>query len=354
MNYIPSVSIFPPHDIETMNEDDVAGEIVRPFCRALGYTQGNPEANLRSQFSLQYDKAFLGHQDGKKDPVLRGRPDFICEVISYTRWVIEAKAPSVSLSIADSFQAHTYATHPEIAAEYYLLTNGREFQLFRVGKPDEAVWSWRKEDVDELLPALKGFLGPEAMKKRANVIIDKGKPLASGFGSSMEIIGGHIVYINNKASFTDVSSTNGLVNTISGNRIFRTDDGLVSGEVSINSAFAEMDAIFEAFNFFPLRFHTSEEYLSTDRNTPTLMQNLITVRMMPGMEFPKTLLSPGGVLPFEVKATAYTEILGFVDGSDLKGTFVMDCAYEIPAGSRLGFPTDLSLLTEGTFEAKVR
>lgn len=354
VSYASTASIFPPHNIETMNEDDVAGEIVRPLCRALGYTQGNPEANLRSQISLQYDRAFLGHQDGKKDPVLRGRPDFICEVISYARWVVEAKAPFVSLSITDSYQAHTYATHPEIAAEYYLLTNGRDFQLFRVGKPDEPVWSWKKENVDELLPALKGFLGPEAMKKRGSVIIDKGKPLADGIGSSIDIVGGHLVYTKNVASFSDISKMNGVVNPISGNRIFRADESLISAEVSIKSAFAEMDAIFEAFNFYPLRFSTSDEYLSSDVNHPTMMQGLINVTMRRGMQFPKTLLSPGGTLPLDVNASAYTEVLGFLEGDEMKGTFAMDCRYEIPSGSLFGFPSNMSLLTEGTFLIKVR
>lgn len=189
-----TMSIFPPHHIDGMNEDDVAGELVRPLCRALGYTQGNPEANLRSQISLQYDKAFLGHKDGKKDPVLRGRPDFVCEVVSYARWVVEAKKPSITLSQDDSYQGHTYATHPEIAAEFYMLTNGREFRLYRVGNPDNPALTWQKEETDELLPALQNFLGPDAMKKRAQTKIDLGKPLAVGLGSSVEIVGGHIVY----------------------------------------------------------------------------------------------------------------------------------------------------------------
>ncbi len=74
------MSLFPPHNIESMNEDDVAGELIRPLCRALGYSQGNPEANLRSQVSLQYDKAFLGHKDGKKTPF------YAVDRISYARW----------------------------------------------------------------------------------------------------------------------------------------------------------------------------------------------------------------------------------------------------------------------------
>lgn len=347
------MSIFAPHDIDTMNEDDVSGELVRPLCRALGYTHGNPEANLRSQISLQYDKVFLGHKNGAKDPILRGRPDFICEVISYARWVVEAKKPSVHLSQDDSYQAHTYATHPEIAAEYYLLTNGREFRLYRVGQPDNAIWHWTKEDTDELLPALRAFLGPAAMKKRAHVTIDKGKPLAEGLGSTANIIGGHIVYAKNCSNFTDNLGMDGLVNTVVGNRIYRTDEGLIAGEVNLKSAFAHMDAMFDGFGFYPLRFNTAEEYLSSDRERPTLLQGLLSVAMPAGTQFPKTPLSPGGVLPINVQASAYVEVLGFLEATKFVGTFAMNCEYSVQNGAHFGLPPELKLMTEGTFEIAV-
>ncbi len=347
------MSIFPPHDIESMNEDDVAGELVRPLCRALGYSQGNPDANLRSQVSLQYDKAFLGHKNPGKDPVLRGRPDFVCEVVSYTRWVVEAKKPSIQLSQDDSNQAHTYATHPEIAAEFYMLTNGREFRLYRIAKPDTPALVWQKEETDELMPALKNFLGPQAMKKRADVKIDLGKPLAEGFGSNANVVGGHVVYVKNTATFANNLGMDGLVNTVTGNRLYRTEDGLIAGELTLKSAFADMDALFEGFGFYPLRFKTAEEYLSRDREAPTLMQGLFTVEMLPGMKLPKTPLSPGGILPIKVSATAYTEVLGFLDGDQFKGTFTFNCDYDIPQGRMFGFNGDLNLLTEGRFEIKL-
>lgn len=182
----------------------------------------------------------------------------------------------------------------------------------------------------------------------------QGKPLANGLGSAVEIAGGHITYVKNVSSFVNVSQMDGLVNTITGNRIFRTDEGLISGEVILKSAFAEMDAIFEAFCLYPLRFNTAEEYLSLDREQPTLMQNLFSVEMLPGMKFPKTALSPGGILPIKVKATAYTEVLGFIEGSELKGTFVLNCDYEIVAGAMFRLPPTMNLLTEGTFELKIK
>lgn len=346
------MSIFPPHDIECMNEDDVAGELVRPLCRALGYSQGNPEANLRSQISLQYEKAFLGHKDRKKDPVLRGRPDFVCEVVSYARWVVEAKKPSIVLSQDDSYQGHTYATHPEIAAEFYLLTNGREFRLYRVGNPDTPTLTWLKEDTDAILPALKNFLGPDAMKKRASVRIDLGKPLADGLGSSAEIVGGYVDYTSNKASIPLPITMDGLRNAITGKSVSRGEDGLIVALVDVKSAFSALDDLQKASGFYPLKFKTADEYLSTDINRPTLLQNILTIRFDQGAKFPDTLLTPGGAtLPFPVTAKCYTEALGFVEANVFRGTYAVDYEYEFHAPPHFPLPArNMEMRTEGTFE----
>ncbi|PZU87174.1 MAG: type I restriction endonuclease subunit R [Shinella sp.] len=345
------MSIFPSHDIESMNEDDVAGELIRPLCRALGYSQGNPDANLRSQISLQYDRAFLGHKNGQKDPILRGRPDFVCEVVSYARWVVEAKKPSIELSKDDSYQAHTYATHPEIAAEFYMLTNGREFRLYRVGKPDAPALTWQKDETDDMLPALKNFLGPEPMKRRANVKIDMGKPLGPGLGSAVEIVGGHIIYEKTIATIPLGKSMDGLTNAVSGRFVSRDEKGLIVALVDVKSAFAGMDELHQAVGFYPLTFSTAEEFLSGDINRPTLMQNIINISLPIGTRFPTTLLGPGGVLPIQVDAECYTQALGFVDGSVFKGTYYIDYEYRLIAPMHMPLPfRRFEMRTEGTFE----
>lgn len=348
------MSIFPPHDIGSMNEDDVAGELIRPLCRALGYSQGSPEANLRSQISLQYDKAFLGHKDGKKDPILRGRPDFVCEVVSYARWVVEAKKPSIALSQDDSYQGHTYATHPEIAAEFYLLTNGREFRLYRVGNPDNPALTWQKEETDDLMPALKNFLGPEAMKKRAQIKIDLGKPLAHGLGSSTEIVGGHIIYSRNTTSIPVpmAGKLDGLTNAVTGRSVSRNNEGLIVALVEVKSAFAGMDELHKAMGLYPLTFSTSDEYLSIDIEKPTLLQNIMNMHLPAGTRFADSMLSPGGgVIPFPVTAECYTEAVGFIEGFVFKGTYAIDYQYKFHVPAHLHFPfREFTMRTEGVFE----
>src|SRR5687768_3447727 len=77
---------FASINVEGMNETDVRETIVRPFIHALGYAYGTPN-HIRTEYPLRYGKTFLGRKNPSKDPDLRGRADYICEVVSHGRWV---------------------------------------------------------------------------------------------------------------------------------------------------------------------------------------------------------------------------------------------------------------------------
>ena len=132
--------MFKSLDLSTMNETDVREAIIRPLLTSLGYRHGSP-ANIRTEQTLRYDKAFLGRKSPNEDPKLQGRADYVCEVIPYGRWIVEAKSPAANLSLEDAQQAHTYAAHPEIAAKFLshnqrprisALSNGRSISAAHV------------------------------------------------------------------------------------------------------------------------------------------------------------------------------------------------------------------------------
>lgn len=122
--------MFSHFNIDAMNETDVREVVVHPLLHLLGYQQGS-EADIRTEVSLKYGRTFLGRKDSKRDSELRGRADYICDVIGYGRWIVEVKSPREHLSAEHANQAHTYAAHPEVGAICYLLTNGREFKIYK-------------------------------------------------------------------------------------------------------------------------------------------------------------------------------------------------------------------------------
>jgi hypothetical protein len=135
-------------NFDSMNETDVREVIVRPLIESLGYGR-DAETRILTEKRLRYDRSFLGHKKPKKDPPLVGRADYICEVISFGRWVVEVKSPSKELSQDVVEQAHTYAMHPEIAASFFLITNGRKFRLYETAKLERAALEWNFEDEDK-------------------------------------------------------------------------------------------------------------------------------------------------------------------------------------------------------------
>ena len=96
--------MFEPIEFSGLNETDVREEILSPLIRALGYRSGTIHNVIREQ-SLRYPKAFLGRKNPKKDPILRGKADYILEAHGSIRWVIEAKAPDVIVGLDEIEQS---------------------------------------------------------------------------------------------------------------------------------------------------------------------------------------------------------------------------------------------------------
>jgi hypothetical protein len=265
-------------DFDTMNEADVREIVVRPLLHRLGYRHGT-EHNIRTEVTLRYGKTSLGRRK-KSDPVVEGRADYICEVVSVGRWVVEVKGPSEPLDSKVVEQAHTYAAHPEIAADYFMVTNGRLFMLFKTGSLETPALSWHFNDLENHVLPLFNVVGPSAIRARQEVLaVDAGKPLGRNLGSSVAITGGTIRYDEHEISTPLIprSMIEGLELPVVGGRIFRAEDGRIHAYIEIGKAAAMFrdlqDTIGAADDY---DFYSSDEYVSDDPEKPTIFQNLYT------------------------------------------------------------------------------
>jgi len=313
---------------ETMNETDVREVVVRPLLERLGYRHGT-QASIRTEVQLRYDKAFLGRKKPSKDPPLRGKADYVCDAIPFGRWVIEVKSPAEALSRDDREQAHTYAAHPEIAAAFFMLTNGRQFELYRTSVLDGPVLSWSYAETEDRLLSLFNLVGPAALEKLANLVLpDPGKPLGPNVSSSLRIFGGSVVYEEHTSTvswLTDAIS--GLSLPTIGGFVRRTEDGRIHANVEVANAAAMMRGLNAAMGIDDkYDFYSAAEYLSADVETPTIFQN-----------FEETVLPKGTMLaipglpripaPFRYEMKAFTEAVGFIESNRFKGTMRLD--YEL-------------------------
>jgi Type I restriction enzyme R protein N terminus (HSDR_N) len=306
---------------ETMNEQDVREIIIRPLIESLGYRHGT-DATIITEKTLRYDHHFLGRKDPKKDPRLQGRADYICDVISFGRWVVEVKAPSEDLSQDVVEQAHTYAAHPEIAATFFLVSNGRRFRLFETGKLQHAVLEWNHHNSDDNLLRLFNVLSPAAFRKRASLtLVDPGKPLGKGLASRLRIIGGEILYEEHQGShpFIQAQSMKGLRLPVTGGYVTRDEDRRIKGHLKVAKSapmLQQLNAVMGIADDYD--FFSATEFLSQDRENPSIFQNVVASQVAVG-----TIITLPGLprfpMPLELTSNSYTEAIGYVDGDNFIG-----------------------------------
>lgn len=308
-------------DFESMNETDVREIVVRPLLERLGYRHGS-NANIRTEVTLRYANAFLGRKNAAKDPPLAGRADYVCDAVPYARWVIEVKPPNQQLTTDVREQTHTYAAHPEIAAAYFLITNGRRFELYRTSILDAPVLAWDYDETDEHFLSLLNLVSPMALGRLAKLVQpDAGKPLGIGLASKVRILGGTVTYEEHTSNVAFLrEAVSGLTLPITGGFVERTDDGRIHAHVDVASAAAMVKGVsrLDDYDFF-----SASEFISSDLTSPTIFQNHVDVTTPKG-----TLISlpgfPPTPSPFEFRMRAFTEAVGFVDQNRFKGTMRLD------------------------------
>lgn len=316
-------------NFDDMNETDVREIIVRPLLARLGYAHGT-QANIRTEQTFRYGKAFLGRKSPGKDPDLVGRADYTLEVIGHGRWVTEVKAPSESLTRDVVEQAHTYAAHPEVAALFFLVTNGREFRLYRTSSLDMPVMAWSFDETEEVFLAVSNLISPDAIKRKmALMAADPGKPLGQGVASTVRIIGGFVRYEDHVSNHPLLGAeyVNGLELPITGGEVRRGEDGRLHAQLKMAKTAPLIGALAdEPGREVVYDFYASDEYVSIDVNHPTIFQNLYDRRVAAGT----SMAVPGlqnVTMPFGFRNLARTEAIGFIEGDTFKGT--MQIAYEI-------------------------
>ena len=327
-------------DFDSMNETDVREIIVRPLLHELGYRHGT-EAHIRTEYTLRYAKAFLGRKNPKSDPPLTGRADYICDAISFGRWAVEVKGPAIEMTADVVEQAHTYAAHPEIAAYYFMVTNGRRFAVYEIGNTTTPVLAWSYDETSAKMMNLRNLLGYDAIKRRASLLrLDPEKPLGPGLPSKLRIVGGEVTYGDHFSSVPILNSNamRGLVGSVTGNSVSRDETGRLWANVTLRSPIQQWDAINKLAGFSQFDFYSSQEFISTDVENPSIFQNVKSGSVAVGTGF---ALVPGGPeipLPYGFDCDVYSHATGYLQDGEFKGSIYFDYHYRFIHGPKTGNP----------------
>lgn len=354
-------------DLERLNETDIREDFAMPLITALGYATQTSNDILREQnLTIKYPHIFLGRKNPKKDPIIRGKPDYTLNVTGVCRWVLEIKSPSEKIDRDAIEQATSYARHPEVSGVYAAIMNGREFVLYYANKPIEEgpVFHLDTCDVDALTSRLQNILSPEAIRRDwTPPKLDTGVPLAKGFGSEEIITKGEITHLGAEwfGPFMDIIPANekeklydagrrfsGMKVSISEGRVWRDEDGRIIAKLKWNAPHEMIQDFAVSKGMFDAQYVALSDEISTDENMPTTFEVFGGVSVKAGeklfdiMEWKEATAQIPMIISYRGQA------IGHLDGREFKGVFQSE--QQMFFGPLIqGQEAGLSMLTGGAF-----
>lgn len=333
---------FPTYDFDSLGETDIREEIIAPLLRHLGYRSSTPDNVIREQH-LSYPQLQLGRRK-PTDPFLRGKADYICDAGGLVKWVIEAKAPGEALDEVVEEQAWSYASHPEIRAVYFVVTNGREFKLFQTnrGSKAEALFECTYEQLASKLIVIENILSPAAMlKAHPTQEVDIGKPLGPSLRSIVRVTSGHIKFTKISMPIPPLQQ---MTMTVTDGSVERMEDGSLEAHLWTLVPFQSLQDLNEKLGLDQMWLTSASTVVSTDSARPTMFESETQTILPEGMMSLNLMNWAEVKMPMNVTAVVRTRATGYLVGTVFKGEFLASMSY-----AELG----RNLTLEGAFELRL-
>jgi Type I restriction enzyme R protein N terminus (HSDR_N) len=328
---------FPDFNFDALSEADVREEVISFVLRRLGYRSGTENNILRERaIELRYPNMFLGRKKPEKDPILRGRPDYICDARGVTRWAIEAKPPGSAIGRDDIEQAHSYSVHAELAAPLFVLTNGRDWLVFESnrGPAVEPILHLTHHDIKERFYLLENLLSPNGLRRRYPVCaLDLGEPIAKGFGSKAKIIGGFTRY--DSIEILTEGLPPGLANpalasakkligyqvAITGASCFRSDGFGIVADLRMHHPHEGMRNFAEQVGLASMRYATPAMFVSQNQAVPTIFEYTNKCTIPAGTRTFDITTWSDVTSPISMELVIYAEAIGHLAGNTFLGAY---------------------------------
>jgi hypothetical protein len=312
-------------DFTRLNETDVREEIIAPLIRELGYQSASEHNVLREQ-SLRYPRNYLGRKNPKKDPVLRGKADYILEAGGAVRWIIEAKAPSSNINSDEIEQACTYANHPEVCAVYFVLCNGKTLQIYQTNRGAEAppVLSIDYEKLSDSTTKtiLFNLLSPQAvLRDHPRQLIDLRPPIGPGLRSIVRVTGGYISY---HKSTLPIPALNELQVSIMSGAIERDSENRMIAFLESRGPTRSIQEFVERLGLSKFEMLSIDGSISTDTKKPTKFTYTKSVTFPAGEELLDVNTWKMVVLPIDMHVNVTATASGIIEANKFYGSFIND------------------------------
>lgn len=349
-------------NLDTANETDVREDVAMPILTALGYARSTANDILR-EVSLKYSRQSLGRKK-PTDPPLRGIPDYTLVVTGAGRWVLEVKAPNVEISRDEIEQAISYARHPEVAATYAALLNGRRFVVFHYtqASDEEPLLDFEVESPESAANKLMGLLSPASIRRDCTPSpVDTDLPLAEGLRSSATVAGGLVEYsgfswesnVQLPAQASSPLDSLGAIfremrTEITGGRVWREIDRI---KATLTWAMPHKDMMQFALDkrLLEVEYVALSQSLSADPENPTVFDVVGDVMIEAGERVFDISRFQSELAGAATNMTYKGQAVGFVEDFVFAGAFRADYLCTYPAAPGI----EVYLYVDGRFEVRI-
>lgn len=118
-----------------MTEEDVKVKLVVPYLKSLGFTED--ELFFEKSFTLHFGRNTIRVDTQEQVKEAHPRLDILVKRDGRNLFIIEVKTDSDHLSDGDRDQAISYARLVDPMAPVVIVTNGKDFKLYKTGNKEE-------------------------------------------------------------------------------------------------------------------------------------------------------------------------------------------------------------------------
>lgn len=351
------------------NEASVRFHIVDPLLRKLGYPNYE-NTYLELEEKLEYPYIHIGRRSKKDVPL--GFPDYRAGLKGARgSFIVESKAGSNIITDRDVEQAHSYAAHSQVGANYFVLSNGVEIRIYETlaGPNNNPIVAVPISQLDELYHQIENILSPTNLEKNCKIEYDQHLKLCDGLRSSIYIRSGayKISSYDFRILFNGLDQTelfranapqiaqldqqmdllkNVLELRVEEGSVTRDENGRITAYARFGGATLQNAEAMRVIGIDEISFKTSEEFLSTDFEHPTMFDAAKDFSVSKGAMIP-LLLGGVGAMNSDVEGDLFITVSMYFDGRDLVGQYRSFTDYNI----KLPFPGALTVEMDitGTF-----
>ncbi|SPF81008.1 type I restriction enzyme HsdR N-terminal domain-containing protein [Pseudoprimorskyibacter insulae] len=355
------------------NEAEIRFHVIDPVVRMLGYPDAE-NTYLKLEEKLEYPYLHIGRRSKKDLPL--GYPDYRAGVKGARgSFVVEAKAGNVPITSREVEQAHSYAAHAQVGANFFMLGNGSELVVYEtLSGPDAApIVRLPLQSLNARFFELENVLAPQNLARNCRVEYDTKLKLADGLGSSARVRSGryllseHDVRIivegqdytglarETLSGFAEAEAYIELLKTsfemrVSDGIAERGDDGKIYARVEFAGVTVHNRAAMAIMGINKANFATADEFISTDSNSPTIFESVKDFTVFRGTLLPKLF---GEVVEMEgdVVGSMFIKVAMHYNEGVMAGEYIAFSDQEISFPLQKPFRLEMDMA--GTFELQV-